>query len=107
MTKDKTNYVTMHYVHPTGAALAVVTGALYLACAGLVALWPSTTVGFFAGWFHGIDITLIYSPRLEMLGVLRGFVGIVISAYLAGALFAWSYNKCVDHCKKRGWAWAV
>lgn len=100
----KENPQKSHYVHPTGLAFALTGGLLYVICATFVALWPSGTISFFSKWFHGIDITEISASTQITLGNFAiGLAGVVVTAYLAGAFYAFAYNKCVAHCKKRGW----
>lgn len=95
---------TLHYAHPTGVALAVTSGVVYIICVIAVTLWPAQAVQFFADWFHAIDLTKLFViPQITLLKFLRGLIGIMLFAYLAGAVYAWAYNACVAHCKKRRW----
>ncbi|MEK6809520.1 MAG: DUF5676 family membrane protein [Nanoarchaeota archaeon] len=95
---------TLHYAHPTGFALALTSGVVYSFCALAIRLWPEQTVRFFNDWFHGVDLSTIFTAKFLTFGVfLRGLVEIIIFAYLAGLLYAFIYNKCVAHCKKRSW----
>lgn len=90
--------------HPVGGALAVVAGIIYVVCAAAVKLWPTGTVQFFGDWFHGIDITKIAGVKALTFGAfVRGLLEVLIFAYLVGALYAWVYNRCVVHCKRKGW----
>lgn len=93
-----------HYVHPTGLAAATTAGIIYVVCAALVSLWPLQTIQFFSNWLHGIDLSGILT--VQPLSVGRFFIGlisIVVFFYIVGALYAWLYNLCVWHCKKRKW----
>lgn len=102
--KKTTSDTTLHHVHPTGLAFGLTAGLVYVLCAALVALWPAQTVNFFSNWFHGIDLTKIYVvPQITFGNFITGFIGAVIAAYLVGAFYAVVYNKCVAHCKQRGW----
>jgi len=93
-----------HYVHPTGAALSVTSGIVYTVCAVFVKLWPSQSIRFFSDWFHGIDLTRIaVIPQITVGNFLRGLIEVLIFAYLAGALYAWLYQKCEEHCKRKKW----
>ncbi len=103
-TPKTTPNTTLHYVHPTGFAFGLTAGLAYALCAALVALWPAQTVNFFSNWFHGIDLTKIYAaPQITPGNFITGLIGVIIAAYLVGAFYAWVYNKCVGHCKKRNW----
>ena len=95
---------TLHYAHPTGFALAFTSGIVYSLCALAVRLWPTQTLRFFNDWFHGVDLSSLINPKFLTFGVfIRGLVEIMLFAYLAGLLYALIYNKCVSHCKKKGW----
>ena len=95
---------TLHYVHPTGFALGVTSAILYTLCAAAVKLWPVRTISFVNNWFHGIDLMRIFDPtKLTWSAFFRGLISILVIAYLSGLLYAWLYNKCVDHCKKKRW----
>jgi len=95
---------TPHYAHPTGFALGLTAGIVYVICASLVWLWPAQTVRFFASWFHGIDLTRIaVAPQLTFGTFIIGLIGIVLFAYAVGLIYGWIYNKCVVHCKRMGW----
>ena len=95
---------TPHYAHPTGFALGLTSGILYSVCAAAIKLWPVQTMQFFNDWMHGIDLSRLFVPKALTLGVfIRGLVEIVLTFYVAGALYGWLYNKCVAHCQRKGW----
>jgi len=95
---------TLHYPHPTGFALAGTVGILYTVCAAVVSLWPMQIIRFFNGWMHAIDLSRIYIPPQITIGsFLLGLLGVMVTAYVTGFVFAWIYNKCVAHCKRKGW----
>src|SRR3989344_7889927 len=95
---------TIHYPHPTGFAFGLTVGIVYIVCGIFVKLLPNVALTFFNDWFHGIDLTPLFTQRsLTLLVFLRGFVEVVIAAYIFGFIFALIYNKCVDHCMKNGW----
>ena len=76
-----------------GYSLAAVSGIVYLACAILVAIAPSWTVGFFGALFHGIDITQIARTPVPLGSAVLGLVEIVVLGYVVGWLYAKIYNK--------------
>jgi len=76
-----------------GISLAVVSAILYIACALLVAIAPEFTTNLFSNIFHGIDITQIITTSISFGSIVIGLIEIIIYAYIAGALFAWVYNK--------------
>ena len=78
-----------------GAALAVTVGVVYVVCAVAVALFPDGTLAFFNTWAHGVDVTLVKRPATKPLATTEwifGFVSIVVSGYLVGALYGWARN---------------
>ncbi|MDP2907610.1 MAG: DUF5676 family membrane protein [Nanoarchaeota archaeon] len=92
------------YAHPTGLALGVTSGIIYVVCAAAVKFWPAPTVSFFNNWFHGINFTPIFDPtRLTWAAFFKGLISVIIAAYLIGMLYVLLYNKCVEHCKRKGW----
>lgn len=92
-----------HPMHPTGFALAATSGIVYILCAAAIALWPRATISFFNSWVHGVDLTRIAVESLSWSGFFKGLVGVLVFAYIAGALYAWVYNNCIVHCKRKGW----
>lgn len=102
--KQITSNNTLHYVHPTGLAFGLTAGLVYALCAAFVALWPTKTLNFFNNWFHGIDLTkILVTPQITLGSFIIGLLEVIVAAYLVGAFYAWAYNKCVAHCKTRGW----
>ncbi len=92
------------YEHPTGLAAALTGGAVYILCSAAVALWPAQSVRFISTWFHGIDISQIaVDPAITIGSFLVGLVEVLIFFYLIGFGYAWIYNQCLSHCKKRKW----
>ena len=80
----------------SGAALAVTFGVVYVVCAVAVVLFPDGTLAFFNTWAHGVDVTLVKRPAGKPLAATEwifGFVSIVVSGYLAGALYGWARNR--------------
>ncbi|MBS3128099.1 hypothetical protein J4410_03055 [Candidatus Woesearchaeota archaeon] len=94
----------IHYVHPTGFALSITASMIYTLCALIITLWPISSFQFFNNWFHGIDLTKIaVSPQITLGSFVIGLLEIIVIMYIIGMLYAWLYNKCVDHCKKHRW----
>ena len=95
---------TLHYAHPTGLALSITAGVIYIICVSLVSLWPVKFLNFFNNWVHGIDLTkIVIAPQITIGGFFIGLVEVLFVAYLVGVLYGWLYNLCVIHCKKYGW----
>ncbi|MFA4887577.1 MAG: DUF5676 family membrane protein [Candidatus Nanoarchaeia archaeon] len=95
---------TVHYIHPTGLALSITAGIVYTACAVLFWLFPSQTIIFFNNWSHGINLAQIATTKtLTLGGFFVGLLCVMIFTYIVGAFYAFIYNKCVIHCKNKGW----
>lgn len=76
-----------------GWALAVATGIVYVVCRLIVALFPEGSKKFFLLFIHGIDLTQLPAATQTFGGFVLGLVVSVISAYIVGWIFAWTYNK--------------
>lgn len=76
----------------TALALAATSAVAYVVCVLLILLLGSTGVSLFAKMFHGIDITKIATTSISLTDTIIGFVVLVVSALLVGALFAKLYN---------------
>ena len=74
-----------------GYSLAVVSGAVYVVCAILVAISPSGTLNAFRYLFHGIDISKI-AAMPTITGTLIGFVEVIVLGFIVGWLFVKVYN---------------
>ncbi len=76
-----------------GGALAITAAIVYLVCALAVYLWPGGTLEFFNAWFHGLDLNALKSTKPFTFGTfLYGLGSAALAAFLAGAVFAMSYN---------------
>lgn len=76
-----------------GGALAITAAIVYLACALAVYLWPGGTLEFFNAWFHGLDLNALKTTKPFTFGtLLYGLGSAAVTAFLAGAVFAVSYN---------------
>ena len=100
--KKTTSDTTLHYVHPTGLAFGLTGGLVYVLSSAFVALWPTQAINVLSNWVHGIYLTNV-APQITLGSFIIGLIGVIVAAYLVGAFYAWAYNKCVTHCKKRGW----
>ena len=73
-------------------ASAVVVGVIYVVCALLVAIFPDGMKIVATSWFHGMDLSVLWTgaPRSNyVLGLLTAVGG----SWLTGWLFTWVYNK--------------
>lgn len=77
----------------TGIGLAVTFAFLSILCAIAFAVAPDATINFFGAFMHGLDLNAVRSTAPLNLGrVLYGVVGLAIIGFLAGLVFAWTYN---------------
>ncbi|MBI4143853.1 hypothetical protein HY486_01235 [Candidatus Woesearchaeota archaeon] len=92
----------LHF-HPVASALAITTGILHTIFTIITALWPRFALQTANDWFPGTDFQNILTTKINIGSFIRGLIEIVIVSYLTGAILAWTYNKCYEHCKKRKW----
>lgn len=77
----------------TGIGLAVTVAFLSILCAIAFAVAPDATVNFFGAFMHGLDLNAVRSSAPLSLGrVLYGVIGLAIVGFIAGLVFAWTYN---------------
>src|SRR3990172_985714 len=72
-----------------GLAATAVFLFLSIVCALAVVLFPDGIVGFFNGWFHGLNLTLVKPPggRPSTLGqFLYWLFGVAVTSFLVGAM---------------------
>ncbi len=92
------------YQHPAGLAASLTAGLVYIVCAAAIAFWPAPTMSLFASWFHGIDLASVAAPLQLTVGTFFiGLISTMLFMYITLFIFAWLYNQCYDHCKKRKW----
>jgi len=54
---------------------------------------PDATLDFFSAFMHGLDLTAVKSAAPIKVGrVLYGVIGLSIVGFIAGVVFAWTYN---------------
>jgi hypothetical protein len=76
-----------------GIALAVTFALLSALCVFFFAIAPDGTINFFNAFMHGLDLNAVRSTAQMTLGrVLYGIVGLAIIGFIAGFVFAWTYN---------------
>jgi hypothetical protein len=86
-TMDKVNTLA------AGIALAVTFALLSALCAIAFVLAPDATLDFFSAFMHGLDLKSVKSAVPLSLGrVLYGIIGLSIVGFIAGFVFAWTYN---------------
>ena len=77
----------------TGVGLAMTFAFLSILCAIAFAVAPDAIINFFGAFMHGLDLNAVRSTASLSIGrVLYGVVGLAIIGFLAGLVFAWTYN---------------
>lgn len=77
----------------TGIGLAVTFAFLSILCAIAFAVAPDATINFFGAFMHGLDLNSVRSSAPLSPGrVLYGVIGLAIIGFIAGLVFAWTYN---------------
>ena len=75
-----------------GLTLATTSVVVYIICAVLYWIIPSTLVSYANYLFHGINISLITGKDITFGSTIIGLILIFVSSYLIGMLFANLYN---------------
>lgn len=78
--------------HHVGKVLAATVGILYVLCAIAYVILPGITKGSFVYMMHGLDVQNLFTP-IQFFPTIVGLVVTVIYSYIAGALFAYLWNK--------------
>jgi hypothetical protein len=79
-----------HNPNATANAAAVTVGIIYVVCRLLVGLFPDLMMSIAQSWFHGITIG---TWSISTGNFIVGLISAVASAWVAGYLFAASYNS--------------
>ncbi len=75
-----------------GLTLGTTSVVIYVICAVLYWLTPSTLIGYANYLFHGINISLITNKSITFGNTIIGLILIFVSSYLIGVLFVALYN---------------
>jgi len=77
----------------TGIGLALTFAFLSILCAIAFAIAPDATINFFGAFMHGLDLNAVRSSAPLSFGmVLYGVIGLTVIGFIAGLVFAWTYN---------------
>ncbi len=84
----------MHPLNPNhvGKTLAATVGILYVVCAIAYVVFPALTKASFVYMMHGLDVEKLFTP-IQFFPTIVGLVVSVVYSYIAGALFAYLWNK--------------
>ena len=72
---------------------ALATAKLWLLCSIFVVLFPDISLTITQWWMHGMSMKVMGSWNLNLTNFLLGGITIVISAWITGWIFAWSWEK--------------
>ena len=76
-----------------GVALAATLALISALCAVAFALAPDATLDFFGAFMHGLDLKSVKAAAPLSFGrVLYGIIGLSVVGFIAGFVFAWTYN---------------
>ena len=83
-----------HDLMATANATALTVGFIYVACAFLVAISPQLFRTVAESWFHGWNMSLLWTgtPRGNFI---LGLVSAMAGSWIVGYIFAWTYNRFV------------
>lgn len=83
-----------HNVMATANATAITVGFIYVACALLVVAIPELFRTVAESWFHGWNMDVLWTgaPRGNFI---LGLISAMVGSWIAGYVFAWTYNKFV------------
>jgi len=75
-------------------------GAIYVACAAFVALWPEFAVKLLGWLVHLVNVEKFAGDvRITPLGFLIGLAQAVVYTYVGAWLFSWLHNKFMTPVK--------
>jgi hypothetical protein len=83
-----------HNLVATANATAITVGFVYIACALLVALFPAFFKLIANSWFHGMDLSVVWTGTPRGNFVL-GLISAMLASWPVGYIFAWTYNRFV------------
>lgn len=85
-----------------GFALGGTFALTYSACAFVMAcVSRESSIRFFNGILHGLDVTSIMTAEMTLGGVLIGIVEVFVLGWLFGAILACVYNISVRLDRRR------
>lgn len=91
-----------YFFHPTAFAVSATAGIVYVLCALLLGLFPSS-LQLFAYLFHGIDIQQIAVSNFTAVAFFVGLIETILLFYIIGVIFVLIHKKCEEHCKRNKW----
>jgi hypothetical protein len=74
-------------------AFALTTAVLWVVCSAIVWVLPAFSLTVTRWWMHGLDISVMGNWNLTFTNFIVGGVTIVVSTWVTGWLFGWSWEK--------------
>ena len=74
-------------------AFALATAILWIICSLFIILLPDLSIIVSKWWVHGLDITVMGNWSLDLINFLLGGLTLIISAWVSGYIFGWSWEK--------------
>ncbi|KKS22410.1 hypothetical protein A3A55_03845 [Candidatus Roizmanbacteria bacterium RIFCSPLOWO2_01_FULL_40_14] len=84
-----------HDVQGTAKATAVTVAVIYIVCALGVLLFSNVSMTIAQSWFHGLDLSKIYTSNVTVGSFILGLVTSTTGGWLIGYVFATAYNYFV------------
>lgn len=79
----------------TANAAAITIAVIYIVCVLGVLLLPDLSLQLSKAWIHGIDVAKIWNPNVDTSLLPLGFITATVGGWIAGYVFAVSYNMFV------------
>ncbi|TSC93815.1 MAG: Uncharacterized protein CEN91_111 [Candidatus Berkelbacteria bacterium Licking1014_85] len=73
----------------TPLAIAVFFSVISLICGLAVWIIPGAALSVASSWMHGIDVSTIWNPNVDIVSLVYG----IISAFIASYIGAWIFVK--------------
>ncbi|AKM79533.1 MAG: hypothetical protein UX85_C0010G0012 [Candidatus Beckwithbacteria bacterium GW2011_GWB1_47_15] len=74
-------------------AFGLATAILWVVCSLMVALLPNFSWEVMRWWMHGMDVDAMGGWNLNLFNFLAGGLTLVITAWVTGYIFGWSWEK--------------
>lgn len=74
-------------------AFALATAILWTICSAFIVLLPDVSMTILKWWMHGMDVAVMGNWSLDLANFFLGGLTLVISAWVSGYIFGWSWEK--------------
>ncbi len=72
--------------------LALTAGILWVLCSIVILVLPDFSLSVTEWWMHGMDISVMGSWNLDLMNFVLGGIALIVSAWVSGWVFAWSWD---------------